>query len=324
MRLAAAQIASVSVIILALAVTPQLVATPALAAGQRSVARPECADLRQLVASERSNAACGVGASVIAAESRVERWTDWTVPHPGLPAEQAAQLASTRCTIRRVPLDEVDAARFASEFLEREPVVFTGAANRSSDFADATQKHVLLRCFGDRSIVTSTANRYSYVKEAVQLRAYVATVMVPQPLNASGAATKYVFGDHAEGMLDELLALYPKPTESLYAPRHGTSLSFGLASTGTGVPFHTHGHVFAEVLHGRKRWFFSAPGDEPRFEADASTLQWLLEVLPTYSDAERARITECTLAPGEVLYIPTHWYHATLNVGDTVFISTFV
>ena len=32
------------------------------------------------------------------------------------------------------------------------------------------------------------------------------------------------------------------------------SLSFGMGGSGSGVPFHTHGPVFAEVLHGRKVW----------------------------------------------------------------------
>jgi hypothetical protein len=31
------------------------------------------------------------------------------------------------------------------------------------------------------------------------------------------------------------------------------SLSFGMGGDGSGVPFHRHGHVFAEVLHGHKR-----------------------------------------------------------------------
>lgn len=52
-------------------------------------------------------------------------------------------------------------------------------------------------------------------------------------------------------------------------------LSWGLGGSGTGVPFHTHGAVFAEgeflysfttqfkckVLHGMKRWFLYAPGE---------------------------------------------------------------
>jgi hypothetical protein len=30
------------------------------------------------------------------------------------------------------------------------------------------------------------------------------------------------------------------------------------------------------------------------------------------------KLYECTIEPGEVLYFPDHWWHATLNIGDTV------
>lgn len=47
-----------------------------------------------------------------------------------------------------------------------------------------------------------------------------------------------------------------------------------------------------------------------------------METYPTLD--EEGMPLECTLGVGEVLYLPTGWWHATLNVGQTVFISTFV
>ncbi len=35
-------------------------------------------------------------------------------------------------------------------------------------------------------------------------------------------------------------------------------------------------------------------------------------------------LLECVLEPDELLYIPSEWWHATLNIGESVFISTFV
>mmetsp|Transcript_25684 Transcript_25684/g.32750 ORF Transcript_25684/g.32750 Transcript_25684/m.32750 type:complete len:89 (+) Transcript_25684:574-840(+) len=37
-----------------------------------------------------------------------------------------------------------------------------------------------------------------------------------------------------------------------------------------------------------------------------------------------SKLMECVVQPGQVLYIPDWWWHATLNIGETVFISTFV
>ncbi len=99
--------------------------------------------------------------------------------------------------------------------------------------------------------------------------------------------------------------------------------SFGIGGSGSGVPFHTHGAVFAEVLVGAKRWFLAPPGHKPVFNPNETSLRWL-------HDAEaRALFPEpplydCTLEPGEVLFIDAQWWHSTLNIGDTVFISTFL
>lgn len=76
------------------------------------------------------------------------------------------------------------------------------------------------------------------------------------------------------------------------------SYSFGIGSSGSGVPFHTHGAVFAEVLHGHKRWFLARPGKKPAFSPDQTSLYWVTEILPTLNNT--ADILDCTLGPGEV------------------------
>lgn len=83
---------------------------------------------------------------------------------------------------------------------------------------------------------------------------------------------------------------------------------------------HRHGPVFAEVIHGKKRWFLYPPEYTPIFDPNASTLQWLMEEYPTL----QVKPMECVLQPGEVLYLPSDWWHSTLNIGQSVFISTFV
>ena len=34
-------------------------------------------------------------------------------------------------------------------------------------------------------------------------------------------------------------------------------------------------------------------------------------------------LEECNIVPGEVLYFPSNWWHAVVNVGETVFVSSF-
>ncbi|XP_059717172.1 jmjC domain-containing protein 8 isoform X1 [Haemorhous mexicanus] len=92
--------------------------------------------------------------------------------------------------------------------------------------------------------------------------------------------------------------------------------------SGSGVPFHWHGPGFSEVIFGRKRWFLYPPDRTPHFHPNESTLAWLQHTYPTLPPAQRP--LECTLRPGEVLYFPDRWWHATLNLDTSVFISTFL
>ena len=109
---------------------------------------------------------------------------------------------------------------------------------------------------------------------------------------------------------------------SLTLPLHFPALSFGLAGPGTGVPFHFHGPGFAETIYGRKRWFLTRPDVKPEFHPNKTTLQWFMDDYPTVR--EQIDIFECTLRPGEVIYFPDKWWHATLNIDTSVFISTFL
>jgi len=270
---------------------------------------PECYDLPSVLS------------MVAALRHRHRAWNTSDLRHcallPGL------DLESPHCSVRRVPLAEVSRSRFEFEFLEREPVIFTAPANRTALFQELSERGVLLHCFSNHEITLSTANQHSYAKTVTRFSEYVARFMGPQDANATGADTKYHFGDNKHVEWDHFFQYYTRPTSLLYHAQW-SSLSFGLAGCGTGVPFHTHGHVFAEVLHGKKRWFLARPNDPPRFESDMSVLRWLADVFPTYTDAERSRVLDCTVSPGEILYIPTRWFHSTLNLGEAVFMSEFV
>ena len=102
------------------------------------------------------------------------------------------------------------------------------------------------------------------------------------------------------------------------------ALSFGIGASGTGVPFHVHGPGFSEVLWGRKRWFLTHKDEKPDFSPDETTLMWLRTRYYSIMQSDfRGKLFECTIGPGEALYFPDHWWHATLNIGETVFMSTF-
>ena len=176
---------------------------------------------------------------------------------------------------------------------------------------------------GEHEIVLSTANTYSYDKKRMSLRQYVASHFAPQAANASGKDTLYHFGDNNYTEWAALLDHYVRPP---FIPADASvALSFGLAGPGSGVPFHIHGAGYSETLIGRKRWLLYAPDQRPPFDPDELSLGWGLRwQAGDPAIAAHGPPLDCTISPGEALYFPSRWWHATLNVDEAVFVSSFV
>ena len=144
-----------------------------------------------------------------------------------------------------------------------------------------------------------------------------------------------MFGDNKFDEWADFLSEYSPPPFKL--PKHSPALSFGVAGPGSGVPFHFHGPGFGETVYGRKRWFLTEPATQPEFHPNKTTLQWFLQ---DYKDVKnevyfsstifhsffffQVNLYECTIRPGEAIYFPDKWWHATLNIDTAVFISTFL
>ncbi|KAL3875423.1 hypothetical protein ACJMK2_033371 [Sinanodonta woodiana] len=209
------------------------------------------------------------------------------------------------------------------EFLERyaysKPVVIRRAKDNSV-FQQMCEKSNLIKKFGDKEIRLSSANTYSYTKKDVSLLTYINEILQPQTLTMLGNETFYWFGDNNYTEWEELFNQYKPPPYKI--PGMTGAYSFGLAGAGTGVPFHFHGPGFGEVIFGRKRWFMYPPEQTPLFHPNRTTLQWLYEDHPELHPSDIP--IECTLNQGEVIYFPDRWWHGTLNIDTSVFISTFL
>jgi len=209
------------------------------------------------------------------------------------------------------------------EFLERyaydAPVVIR-LSKTNRKIHEMSERSVMLEKYGHNLIRLSTANTHSYNKVDVTLRYYIEELLRPQSLDTLGNETFYWFGDNNYAEWQELFDSYEPPPYNL--PGKQAAYSYGVAGPGTGVPFHFHGPGFAEVLFGRKRWFLYPPKAVPVFHPNRTALQWLVD---DYSKLSASRLPlECTVHPGEVIYFPDRWWHSTLNIDTSAFISTFL
>ncbi|XP_069381665.1 jmjC domain-containing protein 8 isoform X1 [Paralichthys olivaceus] len=231
-------------------------------------------------------------------------------------------------------IDVLDGASLSyQQFIERyaysRPVVLRGLTDNTvrvesskhlRKFKLLCSKSTLLQEYGSRKVRLSTANTYSYRKVDVPFQEYVDKFLRPQSTDALGSDTMYFFGDNNFTEWQRLFDHYESPPYVL--PHTSGAYSFGIAGPGTGVPFHWHGPGYSEVIYGRKRWFLYPPDKEPHFHPNHTTLSWVRDTYPNLPEHEAP--LECTIRPGEVLYFPDRWWHATLNLDTSVFISTFL
>ncbi|XP_041133014.1 jmjC domain-containing protein 8 isoform X3 [Polyodon spathula] len=154
----------------------------------------------------------------------------------------------------------------------------------------------------------------------VPFQEFVEHLLRPQSLETLGSDTLYFFGDNNFTEWRSLFQNYFPPPYTL--PGTSGAYSFGIAGPGTGVPFHWHGPGYSEVIYGRKRWFLYPPEKVPNFHPNKTTLSWVVDTYPALNQEDRP--IECTIHPGEVLFFPDRWWHATLNLDTSVFISTFL
>jgi len=209
--------------------------------------------------------------------------------------------------------------KFLKEFAYNVPIVIRDATDNSV-FRALCQRDRLVEDWGWTTVKLSSANSYSYDKRDVSLNHYCAHMIKPQRKDTLANETFYFFGDNNMKEWESFFENYKIPPFTL--PLHYPALSFGLAGPGTGVPFHFHGPGFAETIYGRKRWFLTPPDVKPEFHPNKTTLQWFVDDYPKIK--ENTYIYECTLKPGELIYFPDKWWHATLNIDTSVFISTFL
>jgi hypothetical protein len=233
-------------------------------------------------------------------------------------------LDTTFCNIDRRHSDDVSVAAFVGDYAGKRPVILAYGARRKAEahaFGKRTLRGPLAAGFGNNTVILSASNSYTKAKVTKLLRDYIDENMAgEQTLASLGNETFYLFGDNYGDEWDPLMD-HLQPNR--YAGAENT-LSFGLGAKGSGVPFHFHGGGFSEVFHGRKRWFLTPQGQAPPFDPDHSMLQWAHRQYPRLAQDQLARLQECTIGPGEMLYFPSGWTHGVLNLDRwTSFVSTF-
>ena len=91
--------------------------------------------------------------------------------------------------------------------------------------------------------------------------------------------------------------------------------------------------VFSEQIVGSKRWFLYPPSHSIHFDPNMTIHHWVKQretILDDQCTTEKneSLLYEGTVVPGEILYLPAGWLHATYNLlsldNYNIFMSLFI
>lgn len=117
-----------------------------------------------------------------------------------------------------------------------------------------------------------------------------------------------------------LMRFWSRKTKLKFEP--GTAdpyLSMGASLSGTS--FHAHSATLLMQVHGYKRWALYPDARSPPGGGRGSwpVYDWFQVVYPALG--ENSKPVECIQQPGDVIWIPERWSHATINLGDAVAVT---
>jgi len=239
------------------------------------------------------------------------------------------------CNVKRMSLDELlDMFKGGLPPLYHEPLLIY---NKNADysipspltgcihdaFTNKSSQSSITKILPDEFNVTlSSSNSFSAHRLTIPLTQYldetISTETFPHQLSNE---TWYLFGEtYSEEWKTFLHDFCLPPCQT--CNQDLSALAFGIGGRGSGVQWHTHGPGFSQSIHGRKHWVLYPPKQKPVYDPDYTSRYWMEE---TYMKMEeKDRPYECTLFPGEMIYFPDKWHHATINLDPyTAFVSTF-
>ena len=133
----------------------------------------------------------------------------------------------------------------------------------------------------------------------------------------------------ASSLMDDCQPLPRSISDAIgtYANRSSRSRAtryFSLGRKGTGVGWHSHSEGWLFNIAGSKRVFFYNPDTLPPLEYPnwRTPSEWISQVLPRIPQLENVSSPmECTVYPGDTLYIPGGILHSTFNCAETLAIA---
>ena len=224
-------------------------------------------------------------------------------------------LTTSLCSIPRRRILTID--EFEDNFFLQQPVLLD--SNHHHNAAELSWS-LILKKFGDLKVRIGSSSSLAdsgIASQTMTIRQYAEYIHDAGPL--LNGSKLFVFD--RDGILLDAPELSKGYQVHPIFSQHSATRTLSLGTSGTGIHFHFHLDAWLELLAGYKRWFLYPPsvGNQPGRGATQSSLEWVLDALPSLSVDQRP--LQCVQGPGQIMYVPEGWYHAVVNIGDTVAIA---
>ena len=96
---------------------------------------------------------------------------------------------------------------------------------------------------------------------------------------------------------------------------------FGVGGIGSGTTLHRHGETWLHMIEGTKRIIMYPPTTLPplQYVVELSQRDWIEQIYELNNKkVYNVRSEECTVRRGDALYIPSAWFHSSINCDETV------
>ena len=238
---------------------------------------------------------------------------------------------TTECQIdyfTRLSVDD-----FFASYHGNKPVMFRSPNYPNVDVLKELERSTLLQKYGNISVGVATSMDGIFALGASSQSELPLKEVIK--LISTWPARDVYFFDSARGhfLSNARRETGSTPMDAYRPPPHFTGIAkefedthprMTIGGAGSGLSFHQHTSTYNELFVGAKRWSLYGPGTAPvnqGYTLFQSHRAWLRARLNASTREKDPSPLECIQFPGDVLYIPDGWLHATVNLRRTISIA---